>query len=166
MKCSRNLNPQFVSAAPSVTPALCSASSPPSEHPRQKRRGWILMDWGDLNELDGDVILLWGGGGGGGERVPYDKWCNGANTARISSLTQRCVHLITTSYFPPCLARQPPARSSPRHLADAPTLLRPTLAPFYCPPAANGAAVCHVGRADDFSRPTLTSETNQISAGP
>lgn len=83
-----------------------------------------------------------------------------------SSLTQRCENLITTSYFPPCFAPKASAQSSPLHLADAPTLLQPTLAPFYCPPAANGTAVCHVGRMDDFSRPTLTSESNQINKGP
>lgn len=29
------------------------------KHPLQKQCGWILMDPRDLNELDGDVILLW-----------------------------------------------------------------------------------------------------------
>lgn len=37
----------------------CSAFLPLSEHSRQKQRGWTLMDSRDLNELDGDVILLW-----------------------------------------------------------------------------------------------------------
>lgn len=164
MKCSRNLNPQFVSPAPSVTPAHAVRPGRPVS---TLNKGCVAeSQWTQGTWMSWMEIWLYCGDGGGGKRVPSDKWCNSANTPRISSLTQRCVHLITASYFPPCLARQPPARSSHRHLADAPTLLRPTLAPFYCPPAANATAVCHVGQMDDFSWPTLTSETNQISAGP
>lgn len=120
MKCSQNLNPQFVFPAPSVTPAhavrSCHAVSILGKS-RVAESQWTQGTWMSWMEM-----WLHCGVGGVMGGCPSDKWCNAANTLRICSLFQRCLNLITTSYFPPCFAPKTSAQSSPLHLADVLTI--------------------------------------------